>query len=90
MRVNMTNNRAASMPLLPRRTRRDSAADEIPRPPASPSPPQGPSAGAVLTMVNGVLAGVGSVFVGTHSALITIVASTMAVVLATMLIVLRK
>jgi hypothetical protein len=89
MRVNVTNNRTASSPLPTKRLRKDSAA-ETPRPPMSPRPPQGPSAGAVLTLVNGVLAGVGSVFVGTHSALITIIAASMAAALATLILVLRR
>ena len=43
-----------------------------------------PSAGTLLTLVNGVLAGVGGVYVSTRSVLITIIAVLVAIVLAAM------
>lgn len=60
----------------------------VPEPPVNspPSPPRRPSAGAILTLVNGVLAAVGSVFVGTHSVLITVLATVAALGLATMVL----
>jgi hypothetical protein len=50
--------------------------------PASSRPPRRPGAGALLTLVNGALAGVGSMYVGTHSVLITIIAAAVAIALA--------
>ena len=38
--------------------------------------------GALLTLVNGVLAGVGSVYVGMRSVLITVIAAAVAIMLA--------
>ncbi len=69
----------------------------VPAPSAS-SPPQRdqvrrsqrPGAGALLTLVNGVLAGVGSVYVGTHSVLITVIAAAVAVVLAVLVLVFQR
>jgi hypothetical protein len=55
-------------------------------PPTGSRPPRRPSAGAVLTLVNGALAGVGSVYVGTHSVLVTVIAAAVAVVLAVMVL----
>ena len=64
----------------------------VPAPPgASPasSPPsrRRPGAGALLTLVNGVLAGVGSVYVGTHSVFITVIAGVTAILLAVMVLI---
>jgi hypothetical protein len=57
----------------------------------SPTPPhRQPGAGAVLTLVNGVLAGVGGVYVSTRSVLITVIAAIVAVVLAMMLVLSRR
>ena len=54
-----------------------------PTPPASSPPPRRrPGARALLTLVNGTLAGVGNVYVGTHSVLITVIAAAVGVVLA--------
>jgi hypothetical protein len=53
---------------------------------ASSPPPRRPSAGALLTLVNGALAGVGSVYVGTQSVLITVIAAVVAIVLAVMVL----
>jgi len=58
----------------------------VPKPPGSSPSPQRPSAGTILTLVNGVLAGVGGVFVGTHSVLITIIAAAAAIALAAMVL----
>jgi hypothetical protein len=44
------------------------------------------SAGALITLVNGALAGVGSVYVGTHPVLITVIAAAMAVALAVLVL----
>jgi hypothetical protein len=65
----------------------DDAAPVLARTGNSPTPPQRPGAGTLLTLVNGVLAGVGGVYVGTHSILITVIAAVMAVVLAAMVLV---
>jgi hypothetical protein len=60
-------------------------------PAASSQPPrQRPGAGALLTLVNGVLAGVGGVYVSTHSVLITVIAAAMAIVLAVIVLVLPR
>ena len=64
-------------------------------PPATPSgslpPPQRrPSAGTLLTLVNGVLAGVGGIYVSTHSVLITVIAVVMAIVLAVMVLIFQR
>ena len=62
-------------------------------PPASspPLPPRRrPSAGTLLTLVNGVLAGVGGVYVSTHSVLITVIAGVMAIVLAVMVLIFQR
>lgn len=57
----------------------------------SPTPPRRqPGAGAVLTLVNGALAGVGGVYVSTHSVLITVIAAVVAIVLAMMLALSRR
>lgn len=66
----------------------DNAVSEVPAaPPASSPPPQRrPSAGALLTLVNGVLAGVGSVYVGTRSILVTLIAAAVATVLAVLVL----
>jgi hypothetical protein len=55
-------------------------------PPASSRPPRRPGAGALLTLINGTLAGVGSVYVGTHSVLITVIAAAVAIALAVMVL----
>jgi hypothetical protein len=60
------------------------------QPPASSSPPKQPSAGTILTLVNGVLAGVASVYVGTHSLVITVIAAVMAITLAAMVLAFRR
>jgi uncharacterized membrane-anchored protein YitT (DUF2179 family) len=62
----------------------------VSQPPAGSDPPPRPSAGTILTLVNGVLAGVGGVFVGTHSVLITIIAAVVATVLAAMVLTIRR
>jgi hypothetical protein len=57
-------------------------------PPANTPPPRRrPGAGALLTLVNGVLGGVGSVYVGTHSVLITIIARVTAILLVAMVLI---
>jgi hypothetical protein len=56
---------------------------------ASPSPRR-PGAGALLNLVNGVLAGIGGVYVGTHSVLITVIAGVMALVVAAMTVIFRR
>jgi hypothetical protein len=67
--------------------------DAVPVPtpaqPTEPYPPQRrrPSAGALLTLVNGVLAGVGGVYVSTHSVLITIIAVLVAIALTVMVLI---
>ena len=59
-----------------------------PVPPAGSAPPRRrPGAGALLTLVNGVLAGVGSVYVGTHSVLITVIAGITAILLVAMVLI---
>ena len=58
----------------------------VSEPPAGSDPPRRPSAGTILTLVNGVLASVGGVFVGTHSVLITIIAAVAAITLAAMVL----
>lgn len=63
----------------------------VPAAPASSQPPRRrPSAGAILTLVNGALAGVASVYVGTHSVLITIIAAAVAVVLAVLVLAFQR
>lgn len=57
---------------------------------SSTPPRRRPGAGAVLTLVNGVLAGVCGVYVSTHSVLITVIAATAAIVLAMMLLIPRR
>ena len=56
----------------------------VPASPAgSPQPPRRrPGSGALLTLVNGVLAGVSGVYVGTHSVVITVIAAAVSIVLA--------
>lgn len=62
-----------------------------PTPASSPSPPrQRPGPGAVLTLVNGVLAGVGGAYVATRSVLITVIAAAAAIVLTAMLLTSRN
>ena len=63
-----------------------------PKTPHASSPPhrRPPGAGALLTLVNGVLAGVGSVYVGTHSVLITVIAAAVSVVLAALVLVFQR
>jgi hypothetical protein len=57
----------------------------------SPQPPRRrPGAGALLTLVNGVLAGVGGVYVSTHSVMITVIAAVVAVVLAAMVLIFQR
>ena len=58
----------------------------VPKPPASSPSLHRPSAGTILTLVNGVLVGVGGVFVGTRSVLITIIAAAAAIALAAMVL----
>jgi hypothetical protein len=55
-----------------------------------PPPRRRLGAGALLTLVNGVLAGFGSVYVGTHSILITVIAAAMAVVLSAVVLVFQR
>jgi hypothetical protein len=60
-------------------------------PPARPLPPRRrPGAGAILTLVNGVLAGVGSVYVGTRSVLVTVLAAAVAVVLVLLVLAFQR
>jgi hypothetical protein len=47
-----------------------------------PAAPRRVGSGALLTLINGVLAGVGSVYDGTRSVLITVIAAALAIVLA--------
>lgn len=58
--------------------------------PTGSNPPPRPSAGTILTLVNGALAGVGGVFVGTHSVVITIIAAIVAIALAAMVLAPRR
>jgi hypothetical protein len=60
------------------------------QPAVPPQPPRRASAGAILTLVNGILAGVASVFVGTHSVLVTVIAAAVAVALAAMLLITQR
>jgi hypothetical protein len=54
----------------------------------SPQPPRRrPGSGALLTLVNGVLAGVGGVYAGTHSVMITVIAAVAAMTLAAMVLI---
>jgi hypothetical protein len=63
----------------------------VPAVPASSSqPPRRPGAGALLTLVNGVLASVASVYVGTRSVLITVIAAAVAIVLAVMVLAFQR
>lgn len=56
-----------------------------------PEPPRRrPGSGALLTLVNGVLAGVGGVYVSTHSVMITVIAVLAATVLAASVLVFRR
>jgi hypothetical protein len=60
-------------------------------PPASSPPPRRrPGAGALLTLVNGVLAGVASVYVGTRSILVTLIAAAVAIVLAVLVLAFQR
>lgn len=60
-------------------------------PVSSPQPPRRrPGAGALLTLVNGVLAGVGGVYVSTHSVMITVIAAAVAIVLAAMVLICQR
>lgn len=70
----------------------DSSAVSVPEPPVEPPQPRRPDIGpgAVLTLVNGVLAGVASVFVGTRSVLVTVIAVVVAVTLAAMMLAFRR
>ena len=58
--------------------------------PASSPPPRRPGAGAVLTLVNGALAGVGGVYAGAHSVLVTVIAAVAAVVLAVLVLAFQR
>ena len=59
--------------------------------PASSSPPRRrQGSGALLTLVNCVLAGVGGVYVSTHSVLITVIAAAMAITLAVMVLIFQR
>jgi asparagine N-glycosylation enzyme membrane subunit Stt3 len=59
-----------------------------------PTPPQGShsswDAGALLTVINGVLAGIGSVYVTTRSIVVTSIACCAAVLLAGLILVLHR
>lgn len=70
----------------------DAVSVPTPAQPTELSAPQRrrPSAGTLLTLVNGVLAGVGGVYVSTHSVLITILAVLVAIVLAAMVLIFCK
>ena len=70
----------------------DNAAPAAPAAPSASSQPprRRPGAGALLTLVNGVLAGVGGVYVSTHSVLITVIAAAMAIALAVIVLVLPR
>jgi hypothetical protein len=68
----------------------DAATAVTPQPPVSPPPPRGSSAGSILTLVNGVLAGVGGVFVGTRSVPVTIIAAVMAVAISALVLIFRR
>jgi hypothetical protein len=62
---------------------------------ATPEPPASTtqrrvSAGTILTLVNGVLAGVGGVYVGTRSVLITVTAAVVAIALAAMVLIAQR
>ena len=52
--------------------------------------PRRPGSGAILTLVNGALAGVGGVYVATRSVLITVIAAVAAIVLAAMVLAGRR
>lgn len=59
-------------------------------PASSPPPRRRPGAGAVLTLVNGALAGVGCVYAGTHSVLVTVIAAVAAVVFAVLVLAFQR
>ena len=59
-------------------------------PASSPPPQRRPGSGAVLTLVNGALAGVGGVYAGTHSVLITVIAAAVAVVLTVLMLAFQR
>ena len=59
-------------------------------PASSPPPRRRPGSGAVLTLVNGALAGVGGVYAGTHSVLITVIAAAVAVVLTVLVLAFQR
>lgn len=59
-------------------------------PASSPPPRRRPGSGAVLTLVNGALAGVGGVYVGTHSVLVTVIAAAVAVVLTVLVLAFQR
>jgi hypothetical protein len=60
------------------------------QPAMPPQPARRASAGTLLTVVNGVLAGVGGVYAGTHSVLITVIAAVVAVALAGMILISQR
>ena len=62
----------------------------MPSPGSSPPGRRGPDAGAVLTLVNGVLAGVGAVYATTRSVMVTGIAVGVAVVIALMVLIFRR
>jgi hypothetical protein len=64
----------------------ETSSESLPTPPARRRP--GP--GAIVTVVNGVLAGIGGVYASTHSILITIVAGVMAIVLAVAILIFQR
>lgn len=60
--------------------------------PSSPAkspqlPRRRPGSGALLTLVNGVLAGVSGVYVGTHSVVITVITAAVSIVLAMLVLI---
>lgn len=57
--------------------------------PGAPSP-QRPAAGALFTLVNGVLAGIAATYATTHSVMITVIAGITAIVLALLVLIFSR
>jgi hypothetical protein len=67
---------------------RDAMSQPPMQPPASRS--RSWDAGALLAVINGVLAGVGAVYVATHSLPVTVIACTAALTLAGLILILHR
>jgi hypothetical protein len=64
------------------------SASTLAPPKSSPQPPRRrPGTGALLALVNGVMAGVGGVYIRTHSVMITVIAAVAAIALVAMMLV---